>query len=84
MELAILVGFLAGTLTTIAFIPQLIKVWTTRSTKDISLATFIIFCFGLASWLAYGVLLGSLPLILANIAQLAFALAILFLKLKNG
>jgi MtN3 and saliva related transmembrane protein len=51
---------------TIAFLPQAIKTWRTRSTKDISLGTYLIFAIGIALWLIYGLLLHDIPLIAAN------------------
>lgn len=75
-------GFAAGTLTTIAFVPQVVKIWKSKHAHDISLAMFAIFSTGVTLWLAYGVLIDSLPVILANSITLALALAILLLKLK--
>jgi len=79
-----LLGLIAGTLTTIAFVPQLVKTWKTRSTKDVSLGMFSIFCTGVLLWLIYGVLIQSVPVALANGVTLVLAGAILFLKLKYG
>lgn len=78
------VGFVAGCLTTAAFVPQVVHVWTTRSTRDISLMTFLIFCPGLALWLLYGIWLGSLPIVVTNAVTLALALTILGFKLRYG
>jgi MtN3 and saliva related transmembrane protein len=75
-------GFAAGTLTTIAFVPQVVKIWKSKHAHDISLAMFAIFSSGVALWLVYGILIGSLPVILANGITLTLALAILLLKLK--
>jgi len=76
------IGSTAATCTTISFLPQLIRVWRRKSAKDISLAMFLLFSFGLACWLVYGVGIGSVPIIVANIITLALALAILALKLR--
>ena len=76
------IGFFAAFCTTIAFLPQAIKVYKTKSTKDISLLMFIIFTVGVASWLAYGVYLNDLPLIAANTITLILSLFILFYKIK--
>lgn len=78
------IGLMAGALTTIAFLPQARKVWTTRLTKDISLAMYIVFTCGVALWLTYGYLIMSLPLILANSITLVFAIYILLMKLRYG
>jgi MtN3 and saliva related transmembrane protein len=74
-------GLLAGTLTTIAFIPQLQQTWKTRSAQDVSLGMLLTFITGVALWLTYGLLLGALPIILANLITLVLTLGILGLKL---
>lgn len=79
-----LVGAAAGTLTTIAFLPQVIKTWRTRSTEDISAGMFVLFCIGVAMWLVYGLMLGALPVILANAVTLVLSGAILVMKLAHG
>lgn len=78
------VGRIAGTLTTVAFVPQVWRVVRTRNTRDLSLGTFALFCAGVALWLWYGAWLGSLPIMVANGATLALALVILAYKLKYG
>jgi MtN3 and saliva related transmembrane protein len=77
-----LVGSIAAFCTTAAFVPQVIRVVRLRSAKDISLTTFLVFSFGLAVWAAYGFLIDSVPVILANIVTLALALTIVVLKLN--
>ena len=84
MDVPMLVGLVAGILTTIAFLPQLIQTWTTRATKDISLGMFVTFCIGVLLWLIYGLMIQALPVILANGVTLVLAGAILVLKLKHG
>jgi MtN3 and saliva related transmembrane protein len=79
-----LLGLLAGMLTTVAFVPQVIKTWRTRSTHDISLAMFAIFTAGVFTWLIYGLLIGDLPVILANCVTLVLAGTIVYFKLRNG
>jgi MtN3 and saliva related transmembrane protein len=78
------IGFLAGVLTTVSFIPQVVKVWKTRSARDISLGMYVIFTCGVVLWLAYGLLLASLPIVLANTFTLTLALAVLVMKLRFG
>jgi MtN3 and saliva related transmembrane protein len=78
-----LIGFLAGCLTTIAFLPQAIKAWRTRSTSDLSLTMFLTFCLGVICWIVYGLALGALPLILANAVTLLLAGSILLCKLVH-
>jgi len=77
-------GYLAGTLTTIAFVPQVVRIVRTRSAHDLSWGMFCILSTGVALWLWYGIRVGSLPLIAANAATLALVLTILVLKLRFG
>ena len=76
------IGFLAAFCTTFAFIPQAVKVWKTKSTKDISLYMFIIFTVGVFSWLIYGITISDMPIILANSVTLVLSLFILMFKIK--
>lgn len=78
-----LIGAIAGTLTTVAFLPQVIKTWRTRSTADISTAMFVLFCSGVALWLIYGLMIEALPVILANAVTLLLAGSILVCKLRE-
>ena len=75
------IGIVAGVLTTLAFVPQVIRVWRTRSARDLSLASFAIFTAGVALWLLYGVAIDALPVIVANAVTLVLAAAILVMKL---
>lgn len=81
-DLTLLTGILAGFLTTISFLPQVVHTFKTKSTRDISLGMFSTFCLGVFLWLVYGVMIDSLPVILANSVTLVFALMILAMKLK--
>ena len=78
------VGLAAGFLTTIAFIPQVMKIWKTKSAKDVSLPMFVAFTIGVALWLAYGIITGELPIIVWNSVTLVFAATILVMKIKFG
>ncbi len=82
MNLVALLGFVAGALTTAAFVPQVVKVWRTRSTRDISLWMWLLLCLGIALWIAYGFLVRSAPVIAANIVTLALAGAVLACKIR--
>lgn len=82
MTLAEMLGLTAGTLTTISFLPQVIKTWKTRSAKDLSLVMFLLFTIGIALWLVYGILINDLPVILSNMVTLVLAATILFFKLR--
>jgi MtN3 and saliva related transmembrane protein len=77
-----IIGLLAGTLTTAAFVPQVVQAWRSHSTRDISATMFAVFSVGVMLWLWYGVALGSWPIILANTVTLALSLAILYLKFR--
>ncbi len=78
------VGLLAAFCSTAAFLPQVIKTWRTRSTKDISLVMFTVLIIGILLWLTYGIIIRDIPLIIANTITLVFAGTILFFKLKHG
>ena len=76
------IGMVAGLLTTAAFIPQVWKIYRTKSGKDISGRMFSLFSAGIVLWLIYGVLLESMPLILSNTVTLALSLTIIALKVR--
>ena len=82
MDSITFLGYIAGALTTFAFLPQLIKAIKTKSTKDISLLMFVVICTGISLWLIYAILIDSLPIILANMVTLIIAGAILVFKIK--
>lgn len=75
------VGLLAGALTTIAFLPQLIKTWRSRSAEDVSIGMFVLFGAGVVLWGIYGWEIHALPVILTNVVTFILAAAILALKL---
>lgn len=77
MSLVTAIGFLAAICTTVAFIPQAIKTIKTKNTKDLSLPMYAILVFGIFMWLTYGVMNIDIPIILANVVTLVFALIIL-------
>jgi MtN3 and saliva related transmembrane protein len=78
------IGILAAILTTISFLPQLVRVFRTKHTKDLSLITFSLFSLGVGLWLIYGILIKELPVILANGVTFFIALSILIMKIKHG
>ncbi len=80
----VVIGFLAGTLTTASFLPQVLQTIKTRKTKDISLGMYSAFTFGVFLWLIYGIALNSPPVYLTNGITLILAGTILFLKVKHG
>jgi MtN3 and saliva related transmembrane protein len=79
-----LIGMIAGLLTTIAFLPQAIKIWHSKSTKDVSLAMFACLCAGVVLWIIYGFMLGAFPVVLANVVTLCIAVTILVFKIRYG
>jgi MtN3 and saliva related transmembrane protein len=78
------VGYLAAFLTTCSFVPQAWLTFRSRDVGGISLGMYSVFATGVALWLAYGLLLGAWPLVIANGVTLALALAILGMKLRYG
>ena len=74
-------GYIAGFFTTIAFLPQVIKVWRTKSTKDISIWMFLIFTTGVLLWLIYGLLIINYSLIISNTITLILSISILIAKI---
>ena len=75
-------GLVAGTLTTLSFLPQLLKAWKSRSTHDISFGMLALFSAGLVLWIVYGLIVADVPVIMANSVTLVFVGLILFLKLR--
>lgn len=82
MELLTILGLAAATLTTSAFLPQMLKTWQSKSAKDVSYTMLITFIIGIFLWLIYGIFRQDLAIILANFITLIFNLIILWLKIK--
>ena len=78
------IGYLAATLTTLAFVPQAAKTIRSRDTSGISLGMYVVFTIGIVCWFGYGLVLGSWPMILANAVTFVLAAVILALKLRHG
>ncbi|MGK7911053.1 MAG: SemiSWEET family sugar transporter [Synechococcus sp.] len=74
-------GLLAGALTTIALLPQLIKTWQSQSAEDVSIGMFLLFSAGVVLWGVYGWEIHALPVILTNVVTFVLAAAILVLKI---
>lgn len=81
---ASIIGFIAAILTTVAFVPQILKIWRARSAKDVSLGMYTVFTIGVVLWLVYGILIDSWPVILANCVTLLLAGVVLVMKVKFG
>ncbi|HDI02539.1 MAG TPA: hypothetical protein ENF95_00210 [Candidatus Aenigmarchaeota archaeon] len=82
MGLEIVIGLMEGAITTASFLPQVIKIWKTKSTRDLSLGMFIFISLGMGLWIVYGLLINSLPVIVANLVSLALCLTIIAFKIK--
>ncbi len=77
-----ILGLVAGTLTTLSFLPQLLKAWKSRSTHDISVGMFLLLAVGIMLWIVYGIVTADVPVIVANTVTLVFVSLILVLKLR--
>jgi len=75
-------GLAAGFLTTIGFVPQLVKGYRTKRMDDVSLVMPMLLSAGMALWLGYGIMIDSLPIIFWNIVALGLNLGMIFLKVK--
>jgi len=84
MAPADLIGTAAATLTTVAFVPQVLHTWRSRDTAGISLGMVSLFSVGIALWLYYGILLSAWPVIIANVVTLALTACLLAMKLAFG
>ena len=84
MEWISLIGYLAASLTTLSFLPQAIKVITTRNTQGISGLMYDMLVCGLVMWLIYGLLIEDTAVSMANFLTLVFALPILVIKYRRG
>ncbi|MCB1734514.1 MAG: SemiSWEET transporter [Gammaproteobacteria bacterium] len=84
MNPSTLIGFAAATLTTLAFLPQVLHTLKSRDTKGLSLAMYGAFSAGVFLWLIYGVMLREWPIIIANGITFLLAMSVLVLKLRHG
>jgi len=76
------IGMVAAVLTTIAYIPQVVKIYRTKSARDVSFRMFSLLATGVSLWLVYGIMMRSVPLFFANFVTLALSLTVLGLKIK--
>ncbi len=84
MDHATAIGLMAGALTTLSYIPQVMKTWKSKSTKDISVGMFLTLGLGLLLWTFYGFSIHSMPVIVANIVSLTLVFVVLIFKMKYG
>lgn len=78
------IGSAAGTLTTVAFIPQVVRAWKTGSVEDLSLWMLLAFTSGVGLWAVYGVVTAAMPLIITNGLTFVLAMTLLVLKLRGS
>jgi MtN3 and saliva related transmembrane protein len=84
LNTTLIIGLIAASLTTFAFLPQSIRAIRTRHTKDISLPMLLMLEFGVVVWIIYGTLISDIPLLAANSISFIFVTITLVLKLKYG
>ncbi|GAA5181528.1 SemiSWEET transporter [Niveibacterium umoris] len=77
-------GYIAATLTTVAFVPQAWLTWKTRSAHGVSLGMYCVFVAGIVMWLVYGLFISAWPVVIANVVTLALASFILAMKIRYG
>jgi len=82
MDTIALAGYFAGTLTTISFVPQVLRAWKLRETRDLSLAMLLLFAAGMLLWTVYGIGINSFPVIAANVVTLGLVLVLLGMKIR--
>ena len=82
MDTIVIVGYIAGALTTIAFVPQVVRAWKLKETRDLSLAMLVLFSIGIFLWTCYGFWTESLPIIAANVTTFALVIVLLGLKIR--
>jgi MtN3 and saliva related transmembrane protein len=82
MDAITIIGLIAALFTTVSLLPQLIKVYKTKSSKDISTGMFTLFGAGVLLWFVYGIFVNDLPIIVANSLAFIQAAVILFFKAK--
>jgi MtN3 and saliva related transmembrane protein len=84
MEYAEIIGLAAGFFATIGYIPQAIKAYKTKSTRDLSLLWLALTFVGIALWAVYGFIINSIPVLFWNIITEALVVSLIALKLKHG
>jgi MtN3 and saliva related transmembrane protein len=75
MDAVTLLGLVAAGCTTVAFLPQVVKNWRTKSAGDLSFGTFGLFTVGVVLWLVYGVMIGNAPIVFSNVVTLTLNVA---------
>jgi MtN3 and saliva related transmembrane protein len=83
-NIILIIGLIAASLTTFAFLPQSIKAIKTKHTKDLSIHTLLMLVSGIGLWLIYGILILNIPLIASNGISFVLMATMLYLKIKYG
>lgn len=82
MQASDVLGYVAATLTTISFVPQAWRTFRTKDVRGISLKMYTLFTLGVAVWLAYGIVLDEVPMMVANTATLLLAIPVLVMRVR--
>jgi len=82
MDTIVLIGYIAGALTTLSFVPQVTRAWKLKETRDLSLAMLLLFAAGVLLWTFYGIWTGSMPIIAANVITFILILVLLWMKIQ--
>jgi MtN3 and saliva related transmembrane protein len=82
MDQIMAIGLIAGFLTTISFLPQVIKTWRSRSAHDLSYAMLVIFLIGIGLWTWYGIFIESLPIMVANVSTIVLIGFLILMKVR--
>jgi MtN3 and saliva related transmembrane protein len=82
MDTTIVIGYIAGCLTTLSFIPQVIRSWRLRETRDLSFLMLLLFAVGVCLWTVYGIWIGSFPIIAANMITFVLILFLVWMKIR--
>ena len=82
MKITTLLGLIAATLTTLSFVPQVVKTWKMKETRDISLSMFVMLAIGIVLWTVYGFIIQDLPVILANCVSFILTAIIILFKVR--
>lgn len=81
--MALILGYVAATLTTVAFLPQVVRLYRTKNTEAISTWMYSIFSVGVLLWLIYGCIIEAWPIVVANAITLVLSLFILWMKIDE-
>jgi MtN3 and saliva related transmembrane protein len=83
MDITTIIGSAAGILTATSLLPQVIKAWRSKSTRDVSTPMLVVLATGVFLWFVYGLRVDSMPIIVANVVTFTFACTVLVLNIKN-